>query len=178
MRRLISALSAVSIASAIAYAAAVNTTPIVTLTETGENSMGAQQPTDMSRLKLGACAVTAGGTGAQTVACNGAAGAITLPSQTFAALSATVITVNNTKAQAFTAAPVPGVPVADMVLCTVDAHAAAVASALVCSAQNNTTAGVSPGQLILTLTNPNATTATGAIVPIVYFMLATTGNPN
>lgn len=146
-----------------AFAANITPTPIVGPTETGENSAGAQQVTDMARLKVGSCAVTAGGTGNQTVTCNGAAGAITLPSQTFAALSSTVITINNTKIQS-----------GDMIQCTPDFHAAAAGSGLICSAQNNSGAGT----IVITLVNPNATTATGAITALVYFIVNTQGNPN
>jgi hypothetical protein len=145
-----------------ALAANATNTPIIPPTETGENSSMQQQVVDVARFKPGFCTVTAGGTGNQAVTCNGAAGSITLPAQSFGALSNTVITSTDSKLQT-----------GDQVLCTLDSHAAATATNPECSAQNN-----GAGAIVFTISNSNATTATGSITLLINFLILTVGNPN
>jgi hypothetical protein len=146
----------------MARAANVTLTPIVPPTETGENSLQAQQVVDMARLKVGTCsATTAGAEPTFTATCNGASGIITLnANMTKVSGALDNVTVTNSKVQA-----------GDMVQCTLDSTGAAAAAAPVCSAVQ-----VAAGSIVFQLTNVSATSPAANIK--FYFLINTQGNPN
>lgn len=162
MKRLAIAAFLLAAITAIALAANVTLTPIVGPTETGENSLGAQQVTDMARLKVGSCTVTTtGSSNANSGTCNGAAGVVTTNSISIAVTTGTAaITITNSKVQA-----------GDMVQCEVDATGATASSRPFCAS-----AQVSAGQIVFTLANLGSATETANL--LIYFLVNTQGNPN
>lgn len=148
-----------------AHAANITLTPIVGPTETGENSAGAQQVTDMARLKVGMGTLSAsGGPTAFTGTLNFAAGIITLPSATVAASgsNSTTMTLTNSKVQA-----------GDEVQCTIDSTNSAPAGATPFCASVK----VSAGQIIFVISDASATAMTAANL-FVHYIINTQGNPN
>lgn len=150
--------------TALAFAANVTLTPIVTPNETGENSASSQQVLDFARIKLGfgtATIAVSGSTGSGTI--NNAVGLITLTAATAGASGATpsVITVNNNKVQ-----------VGDAVQCSADNNGATAGAVLVCSS-HITSAGV----LTLSLYSATPTALTSSTIAV-NFEVLTAGNPN
>jgi hypothetical protein len=164
MKRLSIAAFLLAAVASIAFAANITLTPIVPPTETGENSAGSQQVTDMARMKPGSCTATT--TGAEpnftAVACNGAAGAVTTNANvTIAAVGGKdTVTITNTKVQA-----------GDFVDCQLDSAGAAAGSTPTCTA-----VVVTAGQIVFTISNLTATSPAAALK--LYFMVFTAGNPN
>jgi len=162
-RRLLALAAAGVLVASAAYAANITLTPIVPPTETGENSLGSQQVTDMARFKLGmgTVAITVSGSaGAGT--CNFAACIITLSAATAGASGATptVITLTDSKVQA-----------ADIVLCTVDQTGATAGAVLVCNSHE------AAGSATLTLYDASATALLSSTV-VLNIVTVTNGNPN
>lgn len=162
MKRFLTIMALLYAGLGVALAANVTPTPIVGPTETGENSLGAQQVTDFARIKIGSCTTTT--TGAEpsfSATCNGASGAITTNTNVTKVSGAVdLITVTNSKIQA-----------GDFVQCTVDNTGAAAAAAAICSA-----AAVSTNQVIFQITNASATSPAHTLT--IYFLVMTQGNPN
>lgn len=164
MKRLFLGVVAALAVSFAAYAANVTLTPIVPPTETGENSLGAQQVTDTARLKLGlgtgTCAVSAA---ACAVTINSAAGLITVTAATAGASGATqtVMTVTDNRVQ-----------VGDQIFCSVDQNGA-TAGAVVTCLPHITAAGT----FTINLADASVTALTSSTLTV-NFMINTQGNPN
>jgi len=147
------------------FAANPTPTPIVPPTETGENSAGSQQVTDMARLKLGMGTVTAsGGPTAFTATLNFASGIITTNGMTLVASGAgacpNTITLTNNKIQA-----------GDIVFAILDSTNSAAGAPSVGSVK------VSAGQVVILICNDTSTPMTASNVST-YFLVNTQGNPN
>lgn len=160
------ALAATACAGAIAYAANVTPTPIVGPTETGENSLGAQQVTDMSRFKLGSGTITASGSGTSfTGTLNFASGQVTLNAATLGAsgTAQATLTLTNSKAQSTN----------DFAFCALETFTGITAGAVPVCTANVTSAGT----LTIQLADASATAMTSSTL-VVNYMIITTGNPN
>ena len=149
----------------LAYAANITLTPIVGPTETGENSLGSQQVTDMARVKPGFCTATATGSGAaagtETATCNGALAQVTTVSLTIATVGAlNTVTITDSKVQA-----------GDACVATADTTGAAATSAVFVQ-----TCKVSANTLTVILTNILAVSPAAPVV--INALVLTQGNPN
>lgn len=164
MKKFLIGVSALAIASGVAWALQSTPTPIVA-PETGEASQHQAEVLDMARFKPGMCTVTATGTGGAggtgSATCNGASGQVTTVTLTLATVGAkNTITVTNNKVGA-----------GDACIATLDPLSTAAGAAPIVAS-----CGVTANTLTIIVSNLLAVSPAGPVE--IAFLVLTSGNPN